>query len=155
MPYLIFYHIPTKEINGWVEKKTRDKIKNLIKPTMLNQGTVFVLINAIYFKAKWKYPFKKSSTRSKLFYTESKSQGIQPKKVQMMDLTGTLEFADLSSLQSTMLRLPYQGDRIVLDILLPKPNTSKKTWSSKPSIGSWPRKNAKRTRYVQTKRQTK
>ena len=151
MPYLVLYHnTPTKEINGWVEKKTRDKIKDLIKPDML-KSAVFVLINAIYFKAKWKYPFKKSSTRSKLFYTESKSQGMQPKKVKMMDMTGTLEFADLTSLQSTMLRLPYQGDRIVLDILLPKPNMSKKTWSSKPSIGSWPRQNAKRTRYVQKK----
>ena len=141
-------------INAWVEKKTRDKIKDLIKPDML-KSAVFVLINAIYFKAKWKYPFKKSSTRSKLFYTESKSQGMRPKKVPMMDLTRTLEFADLPYLESTMLRLPYQGDRIVLDILLPKPNTTKKTWSSKPSIGSWPRNNAKRPRYVQTKRQSK
>ena len=103
MPYLVLYHnTPTKEINGWVEKKTRDKIKDLIKPDML-KSAVFVLINAIYFKAKWKYPFKKSSTRSKLFHTESKSQGMQPKKVKMMDLTGTLEFANLPSLQSTML----------------------------------------------------
>ena len=115
---------------------------------------MFVLINAIYFKANWKYQFKKSSTRSKLFYTESKSQGMRSKKVPMMDLTETLEFANLPSLQSTMLRLPYQGDRIVLDILLPKPNTSKKAGSSKPSIGSRPRENAKRTRYKQTKRQT-
>ena len=76
---------------------------------------MFVLINAIYFKAKWKYPFEKRKTRSKLFYTEVK----QSKRVQMMDLTNTFEFADLSSLQSTMLRLPYEGERIVLDILLP------------------------------------
>ena len=78
---------------------------------------MFVLINAIYFKAKWKYPFEKRKTRSKLFYTEVK----QSKRVQMMDLTNTFEFADLSSLQSTMLRLPYEGERIVLDILLPNP----------------------------------
>ena len=55
---------------------------------------------------------------------------MQSKKVQMMDLTETFEFADLSSLQSTMLRLPYEGEPIVLDILLPNPKT--KTW---PSLG--------------------
>ena len=131
MPNLILRHTQTKEINGWVEKKTRDKIKDLIKPDMLDAQTVFVLINAIYFKAKWKYQFKKSKTRRKLFYTKSKSKkGLQPKKVQMMDLTETFEFADLSSLQSTMLRLPYEGERIVLDILLPKTKTNTKTWSS-------------------------
>ena len=116
MPNLILHYTLTKEINGWVERKTRDKIKNLIKPEHVNGDTMFVLINAIYFKAKWKYPFEKRKTRSKLFYTEVE----QSKKVEMMDLTGPFEFADLSSLQSTMLRLPYDGDRIVFDILLPK-----------------------------------
>ena len=57
--------------------------------------SVFVLTNAIYFKAKWKYEFKKSNTRSKMFHTDNKIQGMQSKKVQMMDLTETLEFADL------------------------------------------------------------
>ena len=56
------------------------------------------------------------NTEVKIF---DKRQGMQSKKVQMMDLTETFEFADLPSLQSTMLRLPYEGERIVLDILLP------------------------------------
>ena len=112
-----------QKINGWVEKKTRNKIKDLINPLSLDPDSRFVLINAIYFKATWKYQFVKSKTRSKMFNTEvkifDKRQGMQSKKVQMMDLTETFEFADLPSLQSTMLRLPYEGERIVLDILLP------------------------------------
>ena len=54
-----------------------------------------------------------------MFFPESQSQGLEPKKVQMMDLTEKLEYAYLASLQSTMLRLPYEGDRIAFDILLP------------------------------------
>ena len=55
-----------------------------------------------------------------MFFPESETQGLKPKQVQMMELTETLEFADLPAFQSTMLRLPYEGDRIVFDILLPK-----------------------------------
>ena len=63
---------------------------------------------------------------SKKFWTKSGR-----KKVQMMDLTTTLEFANLPSMQSTMVRLPYQGDRIVLDILLPKPR--RRGWKPRDS----------------------
>ena len=111
-----------QKINGWVEKKTRNKIKDLIDPSLLDRYTRFVLINAIYFKATWKYQFEKKKTMRKKFFPESPRQRLEPKKVQMMDLTEKLEFADLLSLQSTMLRLPYKGDRIVFDILLPNPS---------------------------------
>ena len=119
-----------KEINGWVEKKTKDKIKDLVDPNVLNAQTVFVLINAIYFKAKWKHQFEKSKARSKLFYTESKSEEMQSKEVQMMDLTETLELFDLD-LGGRMLRLPYEGDMIVLDILLPNPSMFGRAWPPK------------------------
>ena len=47
---LDYFHTPIKEINGWVEKKTRDKIKKLIKADHLNGDTMFVLINAGCYK---------------------------------------------------------------------------------------------------------
>ena len=116
--FITYLNTPQK-INDWVEKKTRNKIKDLIDPLNLDPDSRFVLINAIYFKATWKYQFVESKTRRKMFFPEIQSQGLEPKKVQMMDLTEKLEYAVLFSLQSTMLRLPYEGDRIVFDILLP------------------------------------
>ena len=104
-------------INDWVAKETKDKIKDLIQPESLDEETVLVLVNAIYFKADWKYQFDKTLTEERDFYLE----GSTPQKVPMMQLTSdeTFELADLPSLKSKMLRLPYKGDRIVLDILLP------------------------------------
>ena len=98
-------------------KETKDKIKDLIQPESLTADTVLVLVNAIYFKADWKYQFDKTKTEEKDFYLE----GSTPQKVPMMELTSdeSFELADLPSLKSKMLRLPYKGDRIVLDILLP------------------------------------
>ena len=58
-----------KEINEWVEKRTMQKIKDLVKPESLGAGTNLVLVNAIYFKADWAKKFDKSLTKKKRFYT--------------------------------------------------------------------------------------
>ena len=45
---------PTRQkINQWVEDKTKDKIKELLKPGTLNAQSRLVLTNAIYFKGDW------------------------------------------------------------------------------------------------------
>lgn len=56
-----------KEINKWVEKKTHDKIIELIKPGMIDGSTKLVLVNAIYFDGKWSIAFSKDSTKKDLF----------------------------------------------------------------------------------------
>ena len=55
-------------INQWVEEQTKEKIKDLIKPDMLNALTKLVLVNAIYFKGDWDIKFDKSKTRKGEFH---------------------------------------------------------------------------------------
>ncbi|TET67360.1 MAG: serpin family protein, partial [Candidatus Zixiibacteriota bacterium] len=50
-------------INSWVEKETEDKIKELIKPGVLDQMTRLVLTNAIYFKGFWESQFEEEMTQ--------------------------------------------------------------------------------------------
>ena len=79
---------------------------------------MLVLVNAIYFKADWKHKFDKTLTKEKDFYRNMERKI----KVPMMHLTGktkSFEVAKIPALKSKMLRLPYKGDRIVMDILLP------------------------------------
>ena len=52
-----------KTINAWVEKQTHDKIKDLLKPGVLDADTRLVLTNAIYFKGDWASQFKKDATK--------------------------------------------------------------------------------------------
>lgn len=55
-------------INAWVANETQDRIMDLLQPGILDEFTRLVLVNAIYFKAGWAYPFVDESTRPMRFY---------------------------------------------------------------------------------------
>ncbi|KAF4526000.1 hypothetical protein B566_EDAN000792 [Ephemera danica] len=50
-------------INLWVEEITNGKIKDMVEPGSLDESTVAVLINALYFNAKWYSEFNDKSTK--------------------------------------------------------------------------------------------
>lgn len=56
-------------INKWVEEQTNNLIKDLIPSNSLSELTRMVLVNAIYFKGLWEYPFLKKNTDKQPFYT--------------------------------------------------------------------------------------
>lgn len=41
-----------KHINQFIEKTTRNNIKDFLEPSDLSDA-VFVMVNAVYFKAQW------------------------------------------------------------------------------------------------------
>jgi serpin B len=101
-------------INGWVEKETQDKIKDLIGRDVLAPDTRLVLTNAIYFKGMWELPFKKGATKDQPFRTAG---GARP-KVPLMSQTAHFGYAETDDYQA--LQMPYAGDRLALLVLLPK-----------------------------------
>merc|ERR1711970_228401 len=107
-----------KLINDWVEKITQDKIKDLIQPDMLNALTRLVLVNAIYFKGDWEIKFDPKHTKEQDFHLNDGSK----KQVPMMRLKEHFQYAELDSLDASMLELPYKGNLLVMQILLPRAN---------------------------------
>src|SRR5204862_192485 len=102
-----------KTINAWVEKETNDKIKDLIKPGMLDVDTRLVLTNAIYFKGDWVSQFKKDRTKDEPFFLADGKQVKAP----LMHQSGTFKYADMGAYQA--LELPYVGKELSLIVLLP------------------------------------
>jgi serpin B len=102
-----------KEINTWVEGKTRDKIKDLIPPGALTPMTKMILVNAIYFKGDWLKAFKKTATREEPFF-----HGAAATRVPMMQGKIPARIVELPDLQ--VLELPYQGNEVVMLIALPR-----------------------------------
>lgn len=102
------------EINTWVEKLTRDKIKDLIPPDVLDSLTRLVLVNAVYFKGKWEAQFPKESTTDAPFFADGKTET----KVPTMRQTGRFGYAEPEGCQ--VLRLPYRGGTLAMFVFLPR-----------------------------------
>lgn len=103
-----------KLINDWVEEKTQQKIKELLKPGVLDANTRLVLTNAIYFKGFWASQFKKSQTQDAKFRTSPADSVTVPMMRQQADFP-YFEGDDFQALQ-----LPYRGKDLSMVIFLPK-----------------------------------
>ena len=108
-------HSAAKKNNNWVKKITMKKIKNLITPDMLDSSTHLVLGNAIYFKGDWADNFDPKLTRDKNFYDSPSTEVMVPMMMQVREF----QWANLDTLSSSMVELPYKGERIVMQVLLP------------------------------------
>jgi len=116
-----------KTINSWVEDKTNNRIKDLIKPDALNAFTRAVLVNAIYFKGKWKYPFNPMFTQPMPFWI-APDNSIN---VDTMNIKKHFKYADLPALDAKALELPYQDSNITMLIILPNQRDGLKALEAK------------------------
>ena len=106
-----------KEVNDWVENKTKENIKNLIPEGIINSSTELILVNAIYFKGIWQNEFDRRATRSKDFFVSKNEKA----KVKMMKLkTNFKHIANGGELDCQLLELPYQSEDPSMLILLPQ-----------------------------------
>jgi serpin B len=103
-----------KMINRWVQQRTQDKIKDLIRPGILTALTRLVLVNAVYFKGDWEYPFNTERTKDVPFYL-SLHNTVQ---VPMMKQKQEFKYAEMETLQ--VLELPYAKGGLSMMVLLPR-----------------------------------
>lgn len=106
-------------INAWVEEKTIGKIKELIPPSVIDNLTVLVLTNAIYFLGSWKLEFDRKLTAKEDFFT---GEGRRVAVPMMRRLDDNAVFGYFQSEELQILKMPYLGGRLSLIILLPGNN---------------------------------
>nr|CAD7460344.1 unnamed protein product [Timema tahoe] len=119
-------------INQWVEEKTKNKIKDLISPDMLDSLTRLVMVNAVYFKGNWQDQFKPELTTTEPFYVSAEVK----KDVRMMHLKKHFRYSEVDELEAQVLELPYEERQVSMVILLPNdrnglPNLEAKLTSEK------------------------
>ncbi len=100
-----------KQINLWIEGKTNGLIKEMIDK--LNDNTVMLLINAIYFKGKWKSQFNPKNTVQSSFYKQDGGSSVVPMMKQ------THEYKIFQGNGFVMAEFPYGQGNYVMDIILP------------------------------------
>jgi serpin B len=100
-----------KQINSWIEANTNGLIKNMVDK--LDDNTVMLLINAIYFKGKWQSQFKAAQTVKQPFY---KADGTYP-LVPMMKQTS--DYKTYTGDSFVVAEFPYGQGNFVMDVVLP------------------------------------
>ena len=105
------------DINQWVYNQTREKIANLIAPSILTEDTRLVLVNAIHFLGQWLSPFTEERTRKEVF----RGMGGQEAETDFMRRTGYYSYAENNHMQ--VIDMPYQGGQFSMVVVLPTEGT--------------------------------
>lgn len=101
-----------KRINDWVEKATNGKIDKMVDG-QLDDTFVAMLLNAIYFKGDWKYPFEKNNTENREFRLTDGTE----KEVPFMKLEEKLSYMANNEFQ--VIKLPYGDGEMSMTVVLP------------------------------------
>ena len=108
------------QVNEWCSKNTNGKITEIID--QLDPNTVMLLLNAVYFRGEWVYPFNPDKTYKGTFYNSGKEE----KAVEMM--TQTHEFMYYQDTDIQAIELPYKNDSMSAIIILPNKNVDINTY---------------------------
>ncbi|XP_061094471.1 leukocyte elastase inhibitor-like [Conger conger] len=104
------------KINSWVEKQTKEKIKNLLSKGTVDNMTRLVLVNAIYFKGNWNSQFKGADTKELPF----KLNKNESKPVQMMHQKANFGLTFIPEVSCQILEMPYIGKELSMLFILPR-----------------------------------
>lgn len=99
-------------INAWASRKTRGMVPSILRELPAN--TVFVLLNAVYFRGKWEAPFDRKYTKEDTF---RRGDGAEV-TVDMMTQNRAMHYVRVGDFRR--LTLPYgrSGD-VAMEVLLP------------------------------------
>ena len=105
-----------RRINRWASDATRGRITEMVQPP-LEPELVLYLMNAVYFKGRWRDEFREDRTRPMPFRSPAG-------QVQRPMMTRTDTYRHLRGEGFQALRLPYRGDRFAMYVLLPDSSSS-------------------------------
>ncbi len=103
-----------KRINQWASDNTNGKITKVLEQGHVNASTAMVINNAIYFKGTWVTQFAEEDTFESDFWTGSENTI----RADFMHVEDTFDYA--MSDGAHVLRLPYEGDRLSMLVILPE-----------------------------------
>jgi hypothetical protein len=107
----IFRDAGLDDVNGWVKRKTEGKIERILDK--LDRSTAAVILNAVYFKAKWAAVFYKPGTMDDVFNLS------RQKKISVPTMRHSDSYALVARPLYRALRLPYEVGQIGMIIVLP------------------------------------
>ena len=104
----------TSRINKWVSEKTNKMIPKFLEQN-LDESTVLVLLNAVYFKGLWEHKFTKEKTAKIDFHVANKEK----KSIDFMNAFEKFFFVKGKSEDSSYNMMKYKDSNIGFVTYLP------------------------------------
>jgi serpin B len=106
----VFHGADLATVNDWVKQRTHGKIDSILDS--LDPSTALVLLDAIYFKARWQMGFPSVATHPEPFHLLNGEAAVP-----MMHDRDDFVLAQRPGYRA--IRLPYAGGRVSMIVLLP------------------------------------
>ncbi len=103
-----------KKIAAWIDKKTNHFLPNY--QSSASAATIVDLLNVIYFKGNWNFPFEKYATAEKIFTSINGETSSVPMMRQIF--TRKIAYAENASCKG--IALPYKNFGAEMILILPK-----------------------------------
>lgn len=116
-------------INAWVKERTRGRIQKIVN--QIKPEAVLFLINAVYFKGKWRNEFDPAATREGDFYP---GDGATV-RVKMMQRSGRFLYCAGDGFQAV--ELPYGSGKFSMFIFLPAQEVGLDNFLSQFTFDNW------------------
>lgn len=127
---LDFSHpLAVKAINGWISDETNAKISRIVE--RVNNGAIFYLINALYFKGVWTKEFNKNNTADREFYLINGKKKMIP----MMSQTSVVKYYQGKDFEA--ISLPYGSGKVSMYIFLPNVNSNLSKFINNLNVNNW------------------
>lgn len=124
------------EINAWAGAQTNGKIPTILRELKADDRAV--LLNAVYFKGDWETAFPRGE-RSR--YSGGPRQEVfhptkgDPFPLKLMSIDKGFDYAETPEWQAV--RLPYEGDRLAMVVVLPAAESSLAAFRAKLEVPVW------------------
>ncbi|XP_017124343.1 serine protease inhibitor 42Dd [Drosophila elegans] len=105
-----------KKVNKWLEKQTFYTMHNQIRPEIFNPESSVILINSLFFRAKWDKVFPGQLTQLDDFWINP----LQRMELPMMQQIGQFRYGESKKLKSQILQLPFEKSNLTMMIILPR-----------------------------------
>ena len=116
-------------INGWVDEATRGRIPRLLNE--IRQDEILFLINATYFKGRWRESFDPANTQTAPFHG---ADGIE-RSARFMAQEATLRYAEAPGWQAV--DLLYGNGAFAMTVVLPAAGSSARALLGSLDAAGW------------------
>ena len=102
------------KVNEWCNQQTKGMIPQILKDGELHPTDIAVLLNSLYFKAQWRYPFDLLDPPLMYDFTTAKGETARVRA-----MAGNAPFESFEDETVQAIRLPYADGKFSMILMLP------------------------------------